>query len=129
MIFLKELGFLIFNKISYLCINRILNLQIMAFFKLPGHYVFDYKPIYYDPRKEKREKRFQNIRKELGIDEKGEELPYKADISFRSAKIDRKVRGRNSTVRLLTIFIILSVSVYFFLYTDIFEKFAQYFVK
>ncbi len=101
----------------------------MAFFKLPGHYVFDYKPIYYDPQKEKREKRFQKIRKELGVDEDGNELPYKADISFRNAKIDRKIRGRSSTVRLLAILIILSVSIYFFLYTDVFEKFAQYFVK
>ncbi len=38
----------------------------MALFRLPPHYVFDYKPIYYDARKERRKAVRQQVRKELG---------------------------------------------------------------
>jgi len=95
------------------------------------HYVFDHKPIYYNPKKEQREKRFQSIRKELGVDEKTETPEnFKAEVNFRSGgRIGRTKRDKSSTVRLLAILVILAVFSYFFLYTDVFEKMTQYFVS
>lgn len=101
------------------------------FSKQSSHYVFDYKPIYYDPKKESREKRFKKIRKELGIkEEEVDKDSYQADINFRdAARFNRRRRDRNSTVRLLAILVILAVLTYFFLYTEIFETITNYFVK
>lgn len=102
------------------------------FSKQTSHYVFDYKPIYYDPKKESREKRFKNIRAELGIKETEEKLHpnYKADINFRdTARFNRNRRDRNSTVRLLAILVILGVTTYIFLYTDVFDKITNFFVS
>lgn len=101
------------------------------FFKLPKHYVFDYKPIYYDPKKEEREKRFRKIRKQMGVkDENDDKHEYKADIDFRRAgKIGRTKTDKSSTIRLLVILVFLVVFFYIFLFTDIFDLFASYFMK
>ncbi len=99
------------------------------FFKQRGHYVFDYKPIFYDPRKEDRLKRLNAIKKELGIEEdETEQKDYKPSFNFRRTSISRARRNSASNIRLIVIMIMLAVMAYFFFFTDIFEKFAKYFL-
>lgn len=96
-----------------------------SLFKTPGHYVFDYKPIYYDPRKESREKRLRSIKKEMGIEVEEVKEEHKPSFDFRKASITRARKDNSSTVRMLVILIILSVFAYIFLYTDLVEKFTN----
>ncbi len=96
------------------------------FFKQRGHYVFDYKPMYYDPRKEDREKREKRIKKELGIVD-AEKTPenYKASFDFRRNSITRARRDKSSTLRLLIILFLLIIIAYIFLFTDVFLQFSN----
>ena len=53
-----------------------------AFFKVPKHRVFDYKPRFYDPEKERREQR----RRELGlVEEDVEDGEYKPGSIIRNS--------------------------------------------
>ncbi|GAB4293443.1 MAG: hypothetical protein Kow0068_18520 [Marinilabiliales bacterium] len=52
-------------------------MKIRGFFKLPKNKQFSYTPRYYDPEKEKREARNNEIKREMGIVEKKE---YKPDL-------------------------------------------------
>jgi len=100
----------------------------MAFFKLPDHYVFDYKPLYYDPQKEKLQKRIENIKKELGIDEdKDANIRYKPDINFRRDGIYRRRKDRNSLARFLVILTFLVLMAYFLFYTSYFDLLVRIF--
>jgi hypothetical protein len=92
----------------------------MAFFRLPDHYVFDYKPIFYDPKKEEREKRVQRIKKELGIDV-DRDINYKPDINFRRTGIYRKRRQRASLTRFLVIFTFFMIVAYILIFTNYFD--------
>ncbi|MFO7878559.1 MAG: hypothetical protein ACLFM1_10735 [Bacteroidales bacterium] len=55
-----------------------------SFFRLPPYSVFDYQPRYYDPEKERREKR----RKQLRI-ERGKSIDYEQESST-----EDRIRGR-----------------------------------
>lgn len=99
----------------------------LFFKKTKNYYVFDYKPIYYDQKKDDREKRFKEIRKDLGIIDENDtniEGNYKANISFRN-RIGRSRKDNSSTVRLLIILTLLVVCAYLFLYTDVFNMIAR----
>ncbi|MBN2893796.1 MAG: hypothetical protein JXL97_18140 [Bacteroidales bacterium] len=96
------------------------------FFKQRGHYVFDYKPIYYDPKKEDRNKRLERIKSELGIkDDETVDSEYKPSFNFRKTSITRERRERTSTIRLLVILAFLVIFAYIFLYTDLIEKISN----
>ena len=95
-----------------------------GFFKHRGHYVFDYKPIFYNPRKEDREKRLKSIKKEMGI-EVEDSKTHNVAFDFKRSSITRARRDRASSVRLIVILIFLSVFAYIFLYTDLIEKFTN----
>lgn len=96
----------------------------MGLFKLPGHYVFDYKPIFYDPKKEEREKRLERIKKELGVED-DIKLNSKPKINFRSSSIQRRRKERTSTVRFLVILVLLMIMVYLFLFTSVLDKLLE----
>jgi len=96
----------------------------MALFKLPGHYVFDYKPIFYDPVKEEKEKRLERIKKELGANDETK-INYKPKINFKSASIQRRRKERSSTVRFMVILILLMLFVYLFLFTSVLDKLLE----
>lgn len=95
-----------------------------GFFKHRGHYVFDYKPIFYDPRREDREKRLNNIKKEMGLED-DENKKSNASFDFRRTSISRARKDKSSSVRLIVILIFLSIFAYIFLYTDLIEKFTS----
>lgn len=95
----------------------------MALFKLPDHYVFDYKPRYYNPQKEQLEKRVERIKKKLGIeDDKDKNIKYKADINFRRNGIYRKRKDRNAIARFLVILTFLFLMAFILLFTGYFDS-------
>lgn len=100
----------------------------MALFKLPGHYVFDYKPLYYDPKKEDRVKRINRIKKELGIEIENDKV-LKPALSFNRPGIYRKKKEVASFVRLIMILSILTLIVVLLLFTNYLEKITEFLVK
>lgn len=71
------------------------------FFKTPQHRVFEYKPRYYDPRKEALDKKIENARKR----EAGEYVPGDhIRKGFNRIRFDAKrSKGTNPVVRFITI--------------------------
>ena len=102
-------------------------MNIPKFFRLPNHYIFDYKPMYYDPEKEKREKREKTIKSELKIEDKNEE--YKANIKgqFKYRMSYKKHSRKASTIRLLIIIAFLGLITYFLFYSNIIDNLFKYF--
>lgn len=94
----------------------------MAFFKLPDHYVFNYKPRYYDPQKEQMEKRVQKIKKKLGIEDENKNIKYKADINFRRDGMHRRRKDRNALARFLVILTFLLLMAYILIFTGYFDS-------
>lgn len=94
-------------------------MALPRFFKPPSHYVFDYKPLYYDPRKEEREKKEKEYKKELGIEETEEE--YKPDIKgqFKSRIHYKRHVRQTSNLRLILLLVFIGVVAYMFFYTDV----------
>ncbi len=99
----------------------------MALFKLPSHYVFDYKPIYYDPRKERREAVRQQVRKELG--KETDPNAYRYTIRFRSQAYYHKRIKRGQNVRLLVILVLLFGITYLILYSDVLQSLIEKILK
>ncbi len=99
----------------------------MALFKLPSHYVFDYKPIYYDPNKERREAVRQQVRKELG--KESDPNAYRYSIKFRSQAYYHKRIKRGQNTRLAVILILLLAISYLILYSDVLQNLLEKIVK
>jgi uncharacterized membrane protein len=90
-------------------------------FKQPSHYVFDYKPLFYDPKKEDREKRMEQIKKELGIETEISNN-YKPQINFKNSNIKRRRKDRSSAIRFMLILVFLMLFVYLYLFTSVIDK-------
>ena len=71
------------------------------FFKTPKHRVFEYKPLYYDPRKEALDEKIENARKR----DAGEYVPGdQIRKGFNRMRFDAKrSSGANPVVRFITI--------------------------
>ncbi|HOZ30876.1 MAG TPA: hypothetical protein PLL66_08160 [Bacteroidales bacterium] len=95
---------------------------IGSFFKLPQYNVFDYKPRFYDPQKEERKEKLNDLRKSLG------KKPLDADEivkpgssikgSFRPKMRRTSFRSRSSTIRLVLIIAVLLFLSYLILNSD-----------
>ncbi|MGC9331182.1 MAG: hypothetical protein ACP5DZ_04805 [Bacteroidales bacterium] len=88
---------------------------LVSFFKLPSYSVFNYQPRFYDPEKERREKRRRQLRMEQGKDI---DLPPGATVEDRiRGKMKYKIppvkkAKRRSNLRLLGILAMLLLLVY-----------------
>jgi len=102
-------------------------MALPKFIKLPGHYVFDYKPIYYDQRKEELAKKEKEAKKELGIEENQE---YKPDIKgkFKSKIAYSRRTQRTSNITLILLASFLGLAAYLFFYTDTLSILTKIFV-
>lgn len=86
-----------------------------GFFKLPKHKQFNYKPLFYNPVKEEREKRNKEIAREMGIDEN--ELyvsKIQPGIFHKKHKEIIKIKSF-SNIRLIVIFFVLIFLAYLLL--------------
>ncbi len=85
---------------------------IPRFFKLPKHKVFNYDPIYYDERKEKREERIRMIEQEMGI--KKDEITRTLSKGSFSVHFERKRKSqRYSNMRLIILIVFLLFVAYY----------------
>ena len=86
----------------------------MMFFKRPEYRRFEYKPRFYDPKKEAREERLRRVRAELGLEDKlpdkEKQETYVPDLrgKFRSEfERRRAARSNVGSWRTLRLFMIL----------------------
>jgi hypothetical protein len=91
---------------------------MISLFRTPRPKQYEYKPIFYDPRKEALKKREQQLKQELGLAD--ENTPR---VSMIRGQIRRqyegKIRGkgnRATNLRLVVIFIILCLIAYYLFY-------------
>lgn len=86
------------------------------FFKTPKHRVFEYKPLYYDPRKEALDEKVENARKrEAGEYILGEHIRK----GFSRMKFDSKrSSGTNPMVRFFTILSLAALIAALLYFTD-----------
>ncbi|HOK37099.1 MAG: hypothetical protein WHW07_10355 [Bacteroidales bacterium] len=105
-----------------------------SFFRLPSHNVFDYKPRFYDPEKEERREKLNELRisqgKEPLYDNAEEEYKPGSLIkgNFRPKMKRRSYRDRNRTLRLILITIFLLFMAYIILIAD-FSSLVKLFMK
>lgn len=96
---------------------------VRSFFRLPQYNVFDFKPRYYDPEKEERREKLNEMRQAAGkpaLDENGQVKPGSTiKGSFRPKMTRKAYRNRNSTIRLLVIAFILFFVAYLILAADL----------
>lgn len=81
----------------------------IVFFKRPKPRQFDYKPLYYDEEKERKEER----RKALADAERGIKTNLKRDIDLRWRRIDRRNRHRSKSINLLIYLVVVALLIYF----------------
>ena len=81
----------------------------LTFFKTPKNKKYNYKPLYYDPRKEEREKRLKSALEDTNS-EYGEALRDRIQMRWKrsTAKKDQK----SSNQRLIIILLIISLLAY-----------------
>jgi len=83
--------------------------MIGHFFKQPSHYVFNYKPRFYDPRKE----RIEALKKKYSTENKKDKSVNRAPVNFREEWRKNKKKANNkATLRLAIIITILVFIVY-----------------
>lgn len=84
-------------------------------FKPRAHYVFDYKPRYYDPRKERLEKMKRRYENEGSEDDLPEISLEKSDLRQQWARHKKSTQDRNSSIRLaIIIAILVGIAAYIF---------------
>ncbi len=85
-------------------------MRLPSLFKTPKHRRFNYKPRYYDPKRE----RFREVREAYEVDHKNDAEAMKARIrnglhqSYRHKGEARKKEERARMVRIVLIFLVLS---------------------
>ena len=97
-------------------------MKLPRLFRMPEHYIFDYKPLYYDERKEKREKREQTIKNE--IDGASQKEDYKTNIkgSFKHTMSYKQNNAKSSTLRLIILLVFIAILIYFIFFTGIIDN-------
>jgi len=90
-------------------------IKIMAitFFKTPKNKKFDYRPIYYDAKKEEMEKKYGKTGKKSGEEGYEDELRERMQARWRRSSETRDSKSSNS--RLILIIIGLAIAVYYLL--------------
>jgi len=83
--------------------------MIGNFFKQRSHYVFNYKPRFYDPRKE----RIEALKKKYSDEKKNKNSVNRTPVNFREAwKKNKKKSDNKATLRVAIIITILIFLVY-----------------
>ncbi len=91
----------------------------VKFLHTPKNKKFSFKPRYYNEQKEELEKRVEQIKREMGIDDVNESgKPYVPNIKGQMRGYFKKnaEQKRKSTTRLVIILMVLFAIVYFLLY-------------
>ena len=86
-----------------------------GFFKLPKHKQFKYKPLFYNPVKEERERRNKEMAREMGISENDLYVSKIQPGIFRKEHKQIFKIISSSNIRLVVIFLILLILAYLLL--------------
>lgn len=86
------------------------------FFKLAKPRQFHYEPVFYDERKEKMQERIREIEQKVGVKLDGEYKRTLTKGSFAAHRLTKRKTSKQSTIRLMIIFIILVIISYFLLF-------------
>lgn len=90
------------------------------FIKLPQHRRFEFKPRFYDERKEELDQRIQRIKEEVELEKKLKESGENYTINYRSTIRDQFQRNRKtkkiSNIRFLLILVALLGLAYYLIY-------------
>lgn len=96
----------------------------IVFFRRPKPKQFSYRPLYYDPEKEAREKR----KKELGLIEEGDpRARLKSEIRRKWRRNDDTRPSTYNGVRIIFYLLIIVLSVYFIFFTDFIQNLFKIF--
>lgn len=98
----------------------------IIFFRRPKPRQFDYKPIYYDKKKEEKEKR----KRELGItnsDDQSEKL--RSDIQRKWRHERNKRKSGTSEIKTIIYLVIVALMIYLIFFTDFVNNFAKVFAN
>jgi len=103
-----------------------------SFFKLPQYNVFDYKPRFYDPEKEERKEKLNELRQSLGKKPLDEDEKVKPGSTIKGSfkpKMPRTAfRSRSSTLRLFVIIAVLFFLAYLIISSDL-SSIVKFFSK
>lgn len=91
---------------------------IPSFFKTPKHRSFDYKPVYYDEQKERREELQRLVEEQrlgnVSEDRRLDRLRSKMQNRWSGTRTNRKQQTFNQKIRLIAILGVLAGLVWFF---------------
>lgn len=94
-------------------------MRIPSMFKTPRHRTFDYKPMIYDERKEKKRKLDELVeaQKSGELSDEARQMRLRKIFGHRMSdkRIDRKQQSQNQIMRLVVIMAVLFGLVWFFL--------------
>lgn len=86
---------------------------MFKFFHIPSHYVFNYQPRYYDPKKEKFKEK-NNIENQ----ENSNKEAIRRRISFREHRISRLDKEKQASLRRIIILFVLITLFYLLFFTN-----------
>jgi len=90
-------------------------IRFRGFFKVPQHDRFEYKPVFFDKRKEELQEKINTYKENKELIDKGDYKPnFKGKFSSSFEK-SRKKQNKSSNIRLLGIIIFLGVITYIIL--------------
>jgi sugar-specific transcriptional regulator TrmB len=91
-------------------------MALPRFFRLAKPRQFHYEPVFYDERKEKLQERIRETEQKLGIKLDGDYKRTLTKGSFTSHRIAKKKTNKQSTLRLIIIFLVLVLISYLLLF-------------
>ncbi len=83
-------------------------LRLPQFIKLPNHSRFEYRPLYYDKRKEELEEKVNKLKKQKELLEKGDyqpEIKRKFVSSFNRTDIKKQKKAANIRLAIIVVFV------------------------
>ncbi len=98
----------------------------IVFFSRPKPKQFDYKPLYYDKKKDEQEER----KKELGVTDSDDHMDqFKAQLTRRWRYEREKDKRKYSELRTIIYILIVVLATYLIFFTDFISNFVSFFAR
>ena len=97
----------------------------ISFFRTPQHRVFNYKPVYWDPKKEEFETRVKQAREKYSVKKTSEDAPYVPGSLIRGSfrkrpELKRGYPARQTMIRIVVILLLAALLVAIFYLSNAF---------
>lgn len=95
----------------------------ISFFRTPKHRVFNYKPVYWDPKKEEFESRVKRAREKYSVVKTSEDAPYVPGTLIRGSfrkppELKRRYPARQKMIRTVVILLLAALLIAIFYLTN-----------